>query len=69
MRVYSVAYKLDPKSDEKMIDVPAPSKEDAWSKAWYNTIPKKEGAYPSEIRIVSVRYTNGKVVMLAQAAT
>lgn len=56
--VYTVYYRLCG-SGEKFVDVIASSKADAYDKAVYEAIPKKEGELPYSAWVHSVTYQNG----------
>lgn len=65
-RTYLVAYKLKADGKEDEILVEAGSKENAYSKAWYTDIPKKTGAYPVSVRVLSCIYRDGRIVRISQ---
>lgn len=56
---YRVEYKLFNGGEVKGIDVSARSKEQAYDKAVYESIPKKEGELPYSAWVASVTYQNG----------
>lgn len=60
MRTYRVAYIMDYYQTEREIDVLANNAGDAYDKAAYEEIPKKEGGYPYGAYVKSVTYNNGK---------
>ena len=47
-------------ADEKMVDVIASNKEDAYDKAVFEVIPELEGTYPYGAWVSSVTYNNGR---------
>lgn len=59
MKAYTVNYKLDFASETKTISFLANNKEDAYDKAVYEEIPKKEGTHAYSAWVSSVTYNNG----------
>ena len=57
--VYTVKYKMESVDDEKMLDVIAKSKAEAYDKATFESIPEKEGCIPFSSWVYSVTYQNG----------
>ena len=57
---HSVHYKMHSADRERLIDVVAGNKEDAWDLAVYERIPEKEGSLPYSAWVASVTYNNGK---------
>lgn len=62
MKAYYVRYKMEQCSEECGICIAASNKEDAYDKAVYEAIPKKEGTCPYSAWVSSVTYRNGKEV-------
>lgn len=60
MKTYHVRYRMYQYGEELGIDVPARSKEDAYDKAVYEWIPRREGSLPYRAWVSSVTYSNGK---------
>ena len=60
MRTYRVAYIMESYETEREIDVLANNAGDAYDKATFEEIPKKEGGYPYGSYVKSVTYNNGK---------
>lgn len=58
MQAYYVEYRINGE-DVKGISVPARNKYEAYDKAVYELIPKKEGELPYSAWVVSVTYNNG----------
>lgn len=58
MNAYWVKYRMFG-SEEKGLDVLARNKADAYDKAFYEEIPKKEGAMPYSAWVKGVTYNNG----------
>ena len=56
---YHVRYFAYQFAEEKGIDVAARSKAEAYDKAVYEAIPKKEGEHPYSAWVHSVTYQNG----------
>lgn len=56
---YSVKYKMHQADEVKCVCVPAIRKADAYDKAVYFAIPKKEGSLPYSAWVDSVTYANG----------
>lgn len=48
-------------SEEKLIDLLANNKEEAYEKAFYEAIPEREGEMPYSAWVSSVTYQNGNV--------
>ena len=61
MKTYNVEYKLTWTNEVKNVDVLANNKEDAYDKAVYEEIPKREGEPPYSAWVNTVTYSNGKV--------
>lgn len=62
MKAYYVKYQLNGYWDiERGIDFLAKNKEDAYEKAVFELIPKKEGRHPYSAWVHSVTYNNGNV--------
>ena len=59
MKAYYLEYKMHSADSVKGMDVAASSKYDAYDKAVYDLIPKKEGNIPYSAWVVSVTYNNG----------
>lgn len=59
MKAYRVEYKMHSADGVKGIDVLAKNKADAWDRATYENIPKKEGTIPYSAWVASVTYNNG----------
>lgn len=59
MKAYAVQYKVREFDEVKLITLLANNKEDAWEKAVYEDIPKKEGEPPYSAWVISVTYNNG----------
>lgn len=57
---YSVKYKMHRADEVKYVCVPARNKEEAYDKAVYDEILKKEGSLPYSAWVDSVTYNNGK---------
>jgi hypothetical protein len=60
MKAYYVKYKMYSADEPKGIDFLADNKIDAYEKAVYELIPKKEGNIPYSAWVYSVTYNNGK---------
>lgn len=56
---YTVAYRMYWSAPEQEIQIPATSKADAYDKATFEAIPKKEGRIPYSSWVTSVTYQNG----------
>lgn len=56
---YWVKYRLHEYAEEKGIDLLATSKADAYEKAVFEEIPKREGEIPYSAWVDSVTYQNG----------
>lgn len=59
MAVYTVEFKMTQHGNTNMVDVIADSKVDAYDKATYEIIPKKEDSVPYSSWVRSVTYQNG----------
>ena len=59
MKAYYVKYRNNSWGKELGIQVLADSKEQAYDKAVWELIPKKEGSYPYSAWVSSVTYNNG----------
>lgn len=59
MRAYRVHYKLTEWGAPRGVDVLANTKEDAYDRAVYEEIPKREHEYPYSAWVFSVTYQNG----------
>ena len=59
MRAYTVEYKLTSADEVRHISLLADSKEDAYDRAVYEDIPKREGEAPYSAWVFSVTYGNG----------
>ena len=59
MKAYAIHYKVREFGEVKLITLLANNKEDAWEKAVYEDIPKKEGEPPYSAWVISVTYNNG----------
>lgn len=57
---YCVRYKMYSADDVKYVCVVARNKADAYEKAVYEEIPKKEGSLPYSAWVENVTYRNGK---------
>lgn len=60
MKAYAVRYRMIG-SEEKLIDLLANNKEEAYEKAFYEAIPEREGEMPYSAWVSSVTYQNGNV--------
>ena len=60
MKSYYVRYRMYQSDDVHGINIVAANKEDAYDKAVYEAISKKEGALPYSAWVDSVTYSNGK---------
>lgn len=59
MKAYYVRYKMHSAGEVKGVDFLAENKVDAYDKAVYEVIPKKEGIHPYSAWVHSVTYNNG----------
>ena len=59
MNAYYIKYKMQQFGEELGIDLLAKNKADAYDKAVYEAIPKKEGHLPYSAWVSSVTYKNG----------
>ena len=57
---YAVKYRMHSADNEKYVCVPARSKAEAYDKAVYEDIVKKEGTLPYSAWVHGVTYNNGK---------
>ena len=63
MKKYRVYYKLDNnEQEEREIVLSAKSKEDAFTIAWYQEIPRTAGSFPAFARVGSIIYGTGREV-------
>ena len=60
MKAYYVKYKMYSADKVHGIQSPAENKIDAYEKAVYDLIPKKEGGIPYSAWVSSVTYKNGR---------
>lgn len=60
MKAYAIRYRMIG-SEEKLIDLLANNKEEAYEKAFYEAIPEREGEMPYSAWVSSVTYQNGNV--------
>lgn len=60
MKAYAVRYRMIG-SEEKLIDLLANNKKEAYEKAFYEAIPEREGEMPYSAWVSSVTYQNGNV--------
>lgn len=61
MKAYYVEYRLHESSEVKGVDFLAENKADAYDRAVYEVIPKKEGKHPYSAWVANVTYNNGNV--------
>ena len=59
MKAYYIRYRMHQFGEEFGIAVLAKTKEDAYDKAVYERIPKREGRLPYSAWVSSVTYSNG----------
>ena len=59
-KTYCVHYRSWQWGEEKLIDIVAKSKADAYDKATFEAIPEREGSTPYSAWVSSVTYSNGK---------
>jgi hypothetical protein len=59
MRAYSVQYKMHSADETKMISVLADNAADAYDRAVFESIPKRESEHPYSAWVFSVTYNNG----------
>ena len=59
MKAYTVHYKMSPVGVPHFVSLLARNKEDAFDKAVFEEIPRKEGTYPFSAWVSSVTYNNG----------
>ena len=59
MKAYTVKYRMYFAGEEKMVDVLAENKGQAYDKATYEEIPAREGCVPYSSWVSSVTYNNG----------
>lgn len=60
MKAYYVEYKMFFADSVKGIGLLAKNKQDAYTRATYDEIPKSEGSTPYSAWVASVTYSNGK---------
>jgi hypothetical protein len=60
MKEYCVHYRMRYLTQENAIFVTAQNKQEAYDKAAFEYIPRKEGAHPYSVWVVSVTYSNGR---------
>lgn len=59
---YCINYKMHQHDEEHLICEPARNKAEAYDRAVYEAIPKKEGSMPYSAWVTSVTYRNGKCI-------
>ena len=59
MNAYTVEYKMSAAGEVRFVSFLAKNKQDAWDRATFKEIPKKEGECPYSSWTAAVTYNNG----------